>query len=272
MATNWMDYSVDPNEAVASRKAALDKYTNVAQPALQKQQSADRGTLLSDVSTAVGQQAFKGAPVAASNRVMGQAAAKAAEMLPAQGAKQDAMNLQGANMQEDVTAGRQTQQVKNYARTTEEAKEKAATYLANRAFEYGVTAKEMLLHQNGYVADRALAQIYSDLGANRENAADIRAYQSEVALQAKQLRNQLEQDKATLMYELKVDLANKDMAAAKARYEELLRRNKEVMEAEAKASGLGKILSAAVTIGVTAYTANPWAGVAAGTATNAAVS
>lgn len=264
MAIDWSSYSVSPDEAVAGRKEALDKYTNVAQPALQKQQLAERGGLLSDVSTAVGEQAFKGAPASTTDRVLGQAAQKAAEMLPAQGAKQDTMNLQGAAMQEDITGTRQAQKVKNYVRSTEEAKDQAAKYLTNRAFEYGVSAKEMLLHQNGYVADRALAQMYKDLGANRENAADIRAYQSEVALQAKQLRNQLEQDRAQLMYELKVDLANNDMAAAKERYTELMRRNKEAMEAEAKASGLAKILSAVVTVGSTAMTGNPLVGVAAG--------
>lgn len=265
MAINYEDYGMtSPDEAVTERRKALDKYTNVAQPALQQQQREERGGLLSDVTGAVGQSAFKGMPATQTTNILGQVAQKASQMLPAQQAKQDAMNLQGAGMQMDVTAARQNQKVKNYVKTTEESKEKAADYLSRRAFEYGTDAKEMLLHQNGYVADRALEQMYKDLQLNRQTAGDIRQLQSQLALQAQGLKNQLDQDMAKLKYELKLDLANKDMQAAEARYKEIIDRVKEAAMAEAKAQGLAKIIGATANIGVTLATGSSDYGAAAG--------
>lgn len=264
MAIDPTEYGLTPDESVANQKVALDKYTNVAQPALLKQQQAERGGLMSDVSTAAMKNAYAGAPQASSG-MLGKAALAGAQLLPQQQSKIDEMARTGASMEQNIITQRQANTVKNYSRATEEAKEKADDFLAKRSFQMGVTAKEMLLHQSGYVADRALSQMYSDLGENRENAADVRKLQSQIAVQARYLTNKLQQDKAELMWQLKLDLANRDFAAAKERYAELTRRTKEVMETQAKSSGLAKILGAAATVATTYYTGgNVAAGMAAG--------
>jgi len=257
--TDPAEWGITPEQAVKSRKAALSSYQNISEPALKKAQGQQRGQLSRDVYAQTAGAVEAGRPELTSG-LLGQAKQKAAEMLPAQGAKADEAALLGAQAQEDIIGSRQARAVGNLARQNEETKQKAADFISRRAFDMGVQAKQLALHQNGYLAQKAMEQIMEDLQLGRENAADVRALQARMAKNAAMSRSELEKEKAQIMGQLELDLANKDLDAAKARINKLMDRMKKAMEAQAKANALQAILSGTLMIGGTLATGSPTTG------------
>lgn len=243
----YEDFKVTPDEAVAGKKKALENFTDVAQPALAKQQSAEKGQLASDVFTQTAKAAQMGQGQMTGSLV-GQAEAKAAELLPAQATQQQNMNLQGAQMREDIVASRQQQAITNYTTTTEMKKAEAARALSQQAFASGMDAKELSLHQNGYLADAGLAQMYKDLQEGRTTKQEAQQLALGLKAEALDLKAQYDRDYQTLQLDLQVMLKNNDIRAMQARLEKSLKLQKEMAEAAAKASNMNAMVQGGFTI------------------------
>lgn len=246
MALEFSDFGLSPEEQVASRKKALESFANVAGPAQREQQARERGQLLTEAYVAAGQAARGRQPA---TDVLAQAQSKAAEMFPGQAAKEDALNLQGAKYREDIISSRQEAAVKNYETKTDEMKQQQATQIANRAFELNISNQQLALANDGYLADEGLKRLYQDYEAGRANKEEVFQLSSKLALEAQNMKYQIDQEAAQLKGQLEVDLANNDLAAAKARIKKLLERQKDVMLKAAKANNIASIISGAFTIG-----------------------
>ncbi len=247
MALEFTDFGLSPDERVAQREKALASFTNVAQPAYQKKVGAERGQLISDVEGAVAKQAMQG-QVGAASGVMGEAMQRAAQMVPQQGAEQDALNLQGANMQSDIMYSRQGAAVDKYATMTEEMKSQAADYIAKQAFDLGYQAKELALNRDGFIADKAMGQMYSDLQQGRISRQEVFDMQSKFKQQAQDLQQETEKMLTELNNQLKFDLQKGDIAAAKARLIRVTEIQKEAARKAAQASQFGAMLSGVFTV------------------------
>lgn len=256
----FQDFGIDPDEAVKSRKAALDQFTNVAQPAFETQAAAQRGQLASDVYKQAAGAAATGQPGTLMQEALGKAAQQSAELLPKQAAEKDVLAQQGAQMQQDVMVSKQTAALAKFVRNTEESKAESARYLADKAFEMGMSAQELALHQNGYLADYGIRRLYEDYQSGRATQQDVLKYQRATTLEATRLENEMKQQAATLQGQLQEALAAKNLKLAQERFDKLFKMYEDTMKAKARAAQIGGIISGVTTLGgmaVGAYFGGP---------------
>lgn len=269
MALDFTDFGLSPEEQVANRKAALDSFSNLSGPALKEQQARERGQLLTEAYIGAAQATKAGKPQDVTG-VQAKAQAQAAEMLPGQGKTADAMNLEGAKYREDIISSKQNAAITRYETQTAEEKASLAREVANQSYEYGISAEQLALAQDSYLADEGLNRLYKDYEAGRVNKAEVADLSNKLMLQAKNLEYKFQQDAARLKGELQVAISQQNMKAAQALMQEMMARQKEIMEAAAKANAMGNILSGVFKVGAV-VAATYFGGPAAGAGTAAAV-
>lgn len=247
MALEFSDFGLSPEEKVETRKKALESFANVAGPAQKEQQARERGQLLTDAYVAAA-QAAKGRKPQDVTALQTQAGAKAAEMFPGQAAKEDALTLQGAKMREDIVASKQQAAVNQYETQTDQMKQQAAQQIANQAFEYGISAQQLALAQDSYLADEGLRRLYEDYEAGRVNVAEIQKISNNMLIEAQKSRNLVEQEMARMRGELDKDLAEGRLDNAKKRMRKMLEMQKDMIEKAAKASNIAGILTGVGTV------------------------
>jgi hypothetical protein len=264
----FQDFGLDPDEAVKTRQKALDEYTNIAQPALKSQQQKQRGQLASDVYAQAAGAASQGAPGTLMQEALGKAAQGSAELLPKQAEERDAANLQGAEMQQDVMNTRQQTAIAKYVKDTEEAKAETARFIANRAFEMGIGAGQLSLHNNAYLADYGIRQMYEDYQSGRVTKQEIQKFADATQLEAQRQMDAIQNEEATLKGQLAVAVGQANEAAARELSGKLFKMYKDAAEAKARAAQIGGIISGVFTIGGAVagglLTAGNPAGIAAG--------
>lgn len=270
MALDFKDWGLTPEQTVASRKAAMENYINVAQPAKKEQDARERGQLVSD-TYAQSLAAAKQGNVAKGSGILEKAQQLAAEKIPEQATGQDTLNYGGAKAQEDILNAKQTAAINEYTRNTAEYKDKTARALAAKAFEQGYQSKELAMSNNGYLADRGLTQLKADFEAGRVTEAELQKMKAALELQTNDLRNQLQNDLAALKRQMEIDITKSNYEASKARMLEMLRIQKAAALSAAKQNAFTAILSGAVGIAAGVATANPMIGMAAATATKGAL-
>jgi hypothetical protein len=244
----FQDFGLDPDEAVKTRQKALDEYTNIAQPALKSQQQKQRGALASDVYAQAAGAASQGAPGTLMQEALGKAAQSSAELLPKQAEERDAANLQGAEMQQDVMNTRQQTAVAKYVKDTEEAKAETARYIANRAHELGIGAGQLALHNNAYLADYGINQLYEDYQSGRVTQQEILKYSQATQLEAQKMQDIIQQNESTLKGQLAVAVGQANEAAARELSGKLFKMYKDAAEAKARAAQIGGIISGVFTV------------------------
>lgn len=242
MALEFNDWGLTPEEKVASRKKALDAYTNIAYPMETERQGMEKGQLASDVYQSVAQAARAGDTQAIPS-VLAKAQQQAASLIPQQGERQQELAYKGAQQREDILGAKQSAAVGDYERNTQEYKDKSATLLANKAFEMGYSSKELALSMNGYLADKGLQQMYKDLQAGRVTATELRDMGNKLQYQAEQMRADLQKDLQKIKGDLQILIANKDFEAAKKRIADLTAKMKDAAEVTAKGTWIGSVVS-----------------------------
>jgi len=251
VALEFSDWGLTPEQKVASQKKAMDDYTNIAQPATKKQEALEKGKLAGDVYAQTA-QAAKSGDLQSIRPMLAKAQQQAATLIPEQKTRAQDLAYKGAMYQEGILGTKQNAAVADYERNTMVYKDKAAKMLADQAFEQGYSSKELTMSLNGSIADRGFEQAAKDFEAGRITKQEITDITSKLAIQANQMRLQLQEDLAKLRGELEKDLANNDYDAAKKRLEILKGRQKEAAETAAKASNWAKIIEGGFKIGTAA--------------------
>jgi hypothetical protein len=248
MALEFTDFGLSPEEKVANRKKALESYAGISGEALKEQQQRERGRLLTEAYVGSAKAMQAGQPQAITP-MLSKAEGMAAELLPQQAAKQDAANLAGAKMREDIIGSKQEAAMVTYETQTDQMKQQLAQQTANRAFELGVKSSQLALSQDGHLADVGLRQLYSDLEAGRVNRNEVWELSSKMALEARDMQYKIQEEAARLKGELENDLAERNFTAAKARIKKLLDMQKDALQKAAKASNIASILGGIVELG-----------------------
>lgn len=242
MALEFKDWGLTPEQKVASQKQALGDFTDVAQPATKKQEALERGKLAGDVYSQAAQSAKSG-NLQAISPMLAKAQAQAAELIPQQKTRAQDLAYKGAMYKEGILSAKQGAAVGDFERNTQIYKDKAATMLANRAFEQGMSAKELAMSLDGSLSDKGLEQLKSDYEAGRVTKQELTDIGTQLAIQANQMKLQLQEDLAKLRGELERDIATGNVEAAKKRLIEHLDRQKEAAATAAKASNIGSVIS-----------------------------
>ena len=259
MALEFKDWGLTPEQKVASQKQALGDFTDVAQPATKTQEARERGKLAGDVYSQTA-QAAKAGNLQAISPIVAKAQAQAAELIPQQKTRAQDLAYQGAMYKEGILGTKQNAAVGDFERDTMVYKDKAAKMLAASAFEQGYSAKELAMSLDGSLSDAGLAQLKSDYNEGRITKQELTDIGNKLAIQANQMKLQLQEDLAKLRGELERDIATGNVESAKKRLTDHLNRQKEAAQTAAKATNTGSIISGITGIigGVAAGFASGW--------------
>jgi len=157
--------------------------------------------------------------------------------------------LQTATMGADIASAKSEQKMKQYMAAKQEGISRLGLETARRAFDLGISAKELALHQNSEVADLAFQQMYSDYQAGRMTQKELSSYARTLKAEAESMQRNAEIMLREAMAEFNGYIAEGNFNKGRQRIMEALERQKEAMKAAARASNAGAMLSGVFTIG-----------------------
>jgi hypothetical protein len=242
--------AIEPEETIKARREALGQFTNLM-PAEQNQQKYERQNLQQQVADATLRQPKKqqeggiestGSMGLGALGILGKGVTAGAEMYGKQGQAMDQLNLAGAKAQQSMADSKTKQAVTNTVRGMENETQKLARMVADRAFQEGMSVKELLFSKNNALADYAFEVAKKDFQEGRLSEKEIRDLQNVFMLEAEKKKQKAEQYLKTLEGEFANDLAAGNYERLKSRIQAKMAAEKEALEAAAKAQATAKIL------------------------------
>lgn len=238
---------ITPEERVASRKKVFGQFLN-QDPMLASQQEAERGETKRKVMAATGQQ---GQTMAGSPQLQGlgslgiisQAAPEAITQLGTQATARDTQALTGAGMEQGIAGARSEQAVANTTRGLESNTQRLARAVADKAFSEGMSARQLIFHENSALADYSLEKLKEDFAAGRESRAELQRFQIELEQRAVQRKYAADEAIQRSMGEFEVMLKQGNVAGAKARLKALLDEQKAALKDQIRAKAIADITS-----------------------------
>lgn len=235
---------ISPDDAVLERKRAYDKLLNL-EPVMAKKQALES----TEATKAAMRAAYKGVTQGgysgreATNKVADQAQLELAKMRNAQRSEADALALQGAGAKEDIIAGKQKQALTNFNRQSQDMEDQMDRAIAERAFDLGMTAKELAFHMNSKIADIGLEEMKKDFDAGQISEQEMLTLKlnlersaGDAQLRSKELMNELQnlskQEVNQYTINQALELQRKIIAA-----------NKDMIGKQTKASNIATIIS-----------------------------
>jgi hypothetical protein len=248
---------VEPDETIKARKSALDSFTNLV-PAERSQQKFEQQNLQQQVADATMRQPKKqqeggiesvGSMGLGALGILGKGVTASADMYGKQGQTMDQLNLAGAKQQQAMADSKTKQAVTNTVRGMENETQKLARMVADRAFQEGMSVKELLFSKNNALADYALTVAKDDFQKGRLSEKEIRDLQNTFLLEAEKKKNAAEQYLKTLEGDFATGMLGSNIERTKSRYLAMQAAQKEALEAAAKAQAMGSILEGIIGVG-----------------------
>ena len=235
---------ISPEERVKARRKVLDDFIDVAQPAQQAQNKAQRDQLKQQVAASTVQQTqnpqLQGL---GSLGVIQQASGAGMQMLGQQAQQQDALNAQGAGMQQNIAAAKNQQAVQNVSAGLESNIQRMARAVADRAFAEGLEAKKLIFHENAALSDYAMERLALDFRAGRVNKTELQRLQIALTERATQKKYAADQALAKALGEFKAEMARGNAERAKARLLAALEAQRDALKDGVKASSIANVIS-----------------------------
>ena len=238
------DY-ITPEERVATRQKVFGDYLN-QDPMLASQQQADKDEQKRQAMAATGLQAQQNVQSPqlqglGSLSIMQQAAPKAMEQLGQQATARDTQAMTGAGMQQTMAGAKSEQAVGNVTRGLENNTQKLARAVADKAFSEGMSARQLIFHENAALADYSLAKLKEDFQAGRESAANLQRLQNDLEQRSVQRKYAADEALSKAQGELEKMMKEGNIAAAKARITALMDEQKAALKDAIKAKAISDI-------------------------------
>jgi len=240
------------DQRLKERNKAYQSFVNIAQP-MQEQKAEAQNTQLGlgglrnvfkNVTQEGGYAGRQGATQAVDQTQLELAKAKGE-----QNATQDALNLQGAGMKEDLTGAQQQESIKSFNRQTDTMEETLNRAIAERSYELGITAKELAMHTNARVADIGMEQTKKDFDAGLVSRDELAKVSANLQIEADKFKQQANALLSQLQRESETANTAYGRDRAMQTQSKMLDAQKEAMKAQAKAANTAAIITGAFTIG-----------------------
>lgn len=263
--------ALTPEQTVGQQRKVLDKYKNIT-PADESRRRAEDSSLLDSVTTSTYDQVTGGAPSGGIAQGLGKFAQSRAAASIGQDTRTDAVNLASANTRESVIGQKQENAVRGRASGIDEKEQALKRAMAQRAFEMGMTGKELALHSDAALADIGFAQMKKDFDEGRVSEGELKAITVEFARRAQAKKQETEKILTQMKQSAAVDIANGNSEAAKNRLRQYYESLKKQAQDAARAANNAAIVSGAFTVvGAVAGTFFGPVGTVAGAAVGSAV-
>lgn len=242
---------VSPEQRVKARKNVFDEYINIAQPAAASQQGYEKQKLKRDVMGQTAQNIGQSIPATQVGALQTQMAGAqgGVNLLGQQAQQQQALNVQGAQMQQQIAAAKNQQAVMNVKRGLDKDIDTYTRVVADRAFQEGLQAKQLIFHMNSQLADYAMDKLKQDFEAGRVSKAELE--QLLLAQKKRLAEKKAEADKAMAEYvgKFRTDLAQGNAKKAKARLDAAIQAQKDMGKDAIRAGNIASIITGATEIG-----------------------
>lgn len=248
---------VSSQDTIKARQKALEDFTDLV-PGQKTQQKYEQDKLKMQLANAVGkvpQQQQEGRIESAGGMglgtlgVLNKAANEGGNLLGKQGQATDALNLQGASLQQDMANAKTTQATKNTVRGIENETQQLARLVADNAFKAGLTSKQLIFSRNNALVDYAFIAMKDDYQKGRISEKEIRDLQNTFALEAEKKRQKAKEYLATLRGSFESDITSGNVERAKSRTLATLAAQKEALEAAAKAQASNQVITGVIGVG-----------------------
>ena len=246
-----------PEDTVKARKKALEDFTNII-PAQEAQNKFERDSLARDaavksakpqVKPQAGQVQNTGLQGLGTLGMLQKAVPAAGKMVAQQGATMDKLNLQGAMQQQNIANAKTKQATENTVRGMENETQRMARLVADRAFEAGYQAKELIYSKNNALADYTLGALRKDFAEGRLSAREVRDLSNNFKIDALKKKQTADEALKKVQEEFETGITSANAERAKSRLLYLIAKQKEAMESAAKAQATSSILTGVLTIG-----------------------
>ena len=245
-----------PEDTVKARKKALEDFTNII-PAQEAQNKFERDSLARDaavksakpqVKPQAGQVQNTGLQGLGTLGMLQKAVPAAGKMVAQQGATMDKLNLQGAMQQQNIANAKTKQATENTIRGMENETQRMARLVADRAFEAGYQAKELIYSKNNALADYTLGALRKDFAEGRLSAREVRDLSNNFKIDALKKKQTADEALKKVQEEFETGITSANADRAKSRILYLIAKQKEAMESAAKAQATSSILTGTLTI------------------------
>lgn len=240
--------------------------TDVIQPGKAATAKAQRDTLKQNVQTATltaqekpfnqsgayqPGQMNQGLAALGTLGVLQKAGTAGAQLFQKQGTEQDALNLQGANLQQDIAGAKTKQAVINTKAGLENETQTYARLVADKMFQSGMQAKQLVFSANNALADYSFTALKKDFEAGRVSQKEVRDLTNQFTIDAEKKKQIADQALRKAQDDFEFDMKEGNTARAKSRILSGYAAAKEALEAAAKAQASASILSGVVDIAST---------------------
>jgi hypothetical protein len=260
-----------PEERLKYKQKAYDKYANVApmqkeSQGIQRQQIEREGQR--GVGTGLREGGFAGGQ--AIGKSMDQTALELAKKVGEQQKETDATNLQGAQMKEDLVGQRESDALSKFKRDTDKMEETLTRAITERAFDLGMTSKELAFHTNAKVADIGFDKLKEDYDKGVTSKQELNNVQMGLERESKKLENEAKELMNRLRWETELAAKNREFGRVKELTKQLIEKQKDTIKSKARASNIAAIVSGTVKTGASMVLGNNDASSALGTGASAA--
>lgn len=237
---------VQPEERVDRRSDVYNRYKQTFGPERQAAQQYEQDKLLRESGKATLTSMKQGGEGLA--KVAGESE-KAAQMLPVQQAEETSQQaLTGEQMASDIALTKRAQAAQNLQKQMETNLEKMSLNVAQAAFERGIEAKKLIMHDNNIISDLAFNQMYQDFNEGRMTKREIETINRRLQYDAKQEQYAAKEMLKTVTAEFEYFMKQGNVDKAKARLKEYLDAQKEALDQAARAQNTAAILNGTFTI------------------------
>ncbi len=263
---------LDPSEKIMYKKKAYNKLLNM-EPAMQTANTAANTRLgkegLQGVYAGVTQGGFEGRKAA--DTAMDTTSLQLAKARGEQAKEKDALAVQGAGEKEAILSDKNAAYLNQFNRQTQDQEDQLNRAVAERAFDLGITAKELAFHVNSKVADIGMDKLKEDYDAGNVSKQELQTVVQNLAKAAQQAKIEADAILAELKRKGLAEATAEGRARGLALLKKLMDKQKENLQNSAKAANISSIISGGASIagGIVGFVGsggNPLAGAAGMTA------
>lgn len=240
---------VTPEERTQASQPFYQQYKELTGPDYLEDIRRRRQERLKNVARGTAQAIQQGKQPSQFAGIAGQAQAEARQAQVQEEAGEAGQALQAQQMGTQQNLAQRQQAAQNWQSKLAYDQERMAGEIANRAFDMGMDARQLIFAQNEALADKAFNQLYEDFQAGRVTKREISALQRRTKEDATRMKQSADQMLADALGKFNADVAAGNMEAAKMRLNEAIAAQKAAMKRAATASNIAGLFTAAVKIG-----------------------
>lgn len=242
---------LSPSERLSMKQKAYDKFINVANPAMAEksrlQNTQIGGDALRNVYKGIKEGGYSGRETA--SQALDQGQLELAKASGQQASEQDTLNVQGANMKEAIIGDRQKNALAAFNRRTQDMEDAMDRAITERAFDMGMTSKELAFHSNAKIADIGLENLQKDYEAGNVSKIELQRVADNLAREAAADKMEADNMLAQLRREGKAATSREARRRALELSLDILNKQKDALKKANKASNMAAIITGTFQIG-----------------------